>query len=147
MRQILGGEQPDQPVQGQAMHPEHRAARNRERAHQVVGGLLDRRDHENFAGKWLRLQPRAGGGDSAGGALRDYDFTRSWHRRGATRCRATTLSSSPRIGSRKRPRGVVSTAVATAAQYKDALRCRATVATAAQRRGEGKERRATRGPP
>src|SRR5208282_6381987 len=55
------------------------------------------------------LQPRAGGGDAVGGALRDYDFTRSWHRRGATRRRAATLSSSPRIGSRKRPGGVVST--------------------------------------
>ena len=37
--EFLGGEQSDEPVERQAMDAEHRAARQRERAHQVVGRL------------------------------------------------------------------------------------------------------------
>ena len=39
--EFLTGEQSDQAIQGQAMNTEHRAARQRKRAHEVVGCLLD----------------------------------------------------------------------------------------------------------
>src|SRR5258708_12244672 len=77
---LLGGEQSDQPVERQAMHPEHRAAGYRERAHEIVSSLFDRRDHEDLARSRLRLEPRAGGRDAITGAFVDYDFTRSSHR-------------------------------------------------------------------
>src|SRR5277367_4253618 len=95
--EFFGGEQADEAVERYTMHSQHRAARDGEGAHEVVGGFLHRRDDEDF-GRWrLRLEPRARGGDTLGGARGDYDFTSSWHRRGATRCRATSLCCAPRI--------------------------------------------------
>ena len=72
-RGIFRREQPGQPVEGQTMKREDRAALEREPAHEVVGGLRAGRDNQGFGARRKSGKPGSRDRETFGGARRNDD--------------------------------------------------------------------------
>ncbi len=79
--QAFGGKQSGKTSEREPMDARNGAAAERETAHQVVGGIARRRDHQRLGGRLQRGKPGAGRIDAVLGAWRNNNFGGSPHQR------------------------------------------------------------------